>query len=450
MVSVDLVIRGGTVVTSGGMFRANVAVKDGKIYAFTAVSEVLSADKVIDAEGLYVLPGVIDEHVHCRDPGLTHKEDFKTCTEAAAAGGVTTIFDMPNNIPPIKDVEALRLKIHEAEKKAIVDYGLYGLLTVGSLPHVMPLVENGVIGFKMFMGPTTGNIPPPSDGEMLDLFSVIAKTGLRIAIHAETQSIIDYLISKLRLEGRKDPRAHLESRPAIVEEEAIRRVSLYARETGARIHIVHVASARALDAIRDAKNMGINITAETCPHYLLLDDSYYEKSGIIIKVNPAIKSKNDQAALWDAINNGLIDTLGTDHAPHTPDEKFKDDVFEAAAGFPGLETFVPLMLTQVNAGRLSLTRFVQLTSENPAKAFGIWPQKGSLFIGSDADFTIVDLKATTKIRADKFHSKAKWSPFDGWEVKGIPVYTIVRGNIVMDHGEIITTKPIGKMVRPIK
>ena len=447
MAHVDLVIANGTVVTPSISFHGAVAVEGGKIVAITSNSNLPDSSKTIDASGLLVLPGVIDVHVHFRDPGYTYKEDFASGTAAAAAGGVTCIFDMPNNSPPPRNVEALGKKIEAAEAKAIVDYGLYGLLTEGNLADIIPLAKAGVIGYKCFMGQTVGDIPPPPDGDMLDEFAEAANLNLRVAVHAENDQILRYLIGKLRNQGRGDVHAHYESRPQIVEEEAVHRAILYAREVKCKLHIAHVSSAAGANAIHDAKQRGQPVTAETAPHYLLLDDRDYAKIGSLMKINPSIKTEDDKAALWRAIHDGTVDMIATDHSPHTLEEK-KKSIFDSVSGFPGLETAVSLMLTQVKRGRLSLERYVQLTSENPAKAWRVYPQKGCTSVGSDADLTIVDLKKKGKVEPGKFLSKAKWSPFDGFEFEGSPVYTVVRGNVVMDHGQV-DTKAKGTMIHPI-
>jgi dihydroorotase len=447
MPSADLVIRGGTVVTPTAMVKMALTVRNGRIAEITSDANAPSAERIIDAGGLHVLPGIIDSHVHFRDPGLTYKEDFASGFAAAAAGGITCIFDMPNNVPPTRDIETLRAKAEVARSKAVVDFGLYGLLSVGSLKEVEGLSTSGVIGFKCYMGETTGRIPPPSDGEMLEQFSEVARLGRRVTVHAENDSIVQYMVQKLRSEGRVYPRAHFESRPQVVEEEAVGRAMLYARKTSCPLHIAHLSSAGGAELVRRAKNEGIPVTSETAPHYLLLDDTRYAELGSLMKINPSIKSRTDRAALWGAISDGTVDTIASDHSPHTLEEKTSRDIFDAASGFPGLETSVPLMLTQVNLGRLNLQKYVQLTSENPARVWGIYPRKGCIEVGSDADFTIVDLKAKSRVDPTKFYSKARWSPFDGFEVQGQPVYTISRGKVVMERG-VVDTQRHGDMVLP--
>jgi len=447
MTTADLVVKNGTIVTSDSSFSEGIAVQDGKIISIGSNENLPRADKVVNASGLCVLPGVVDVHVHFRDPGYVYKEDFGTGTAAAAAGGVTCVFDMPNNSPPPKNVEALNAKIQAARAKAVVDYGLYGLLTVDSLHEAEPLARSGVIGYKCYMAETAGKILPPSDGEMLDQFSVVSRLGLKVAVHAENDPILQYRIRKLRSEGRTDARAHYDSRPPIVEEEAVRRALLYAKETECNLHISHLSSLGGVVAVEEAKRNRISVSAETCPHYLVLDEKRYPELGSLMKINPSIKSAQDRAALWQALNNGSVDMIATDHSPHALEEKEKSVIFDCVSGFPGLETSVPLMLTQVNRGMMTLNKYVQVTSENPAKAWRISPQKGSLSLGSDADFTIVDMKAKAKIDPSGFHSKAKWSPFEGFEVQGLPVYTIVRGKVVMDHGVVVPDHE-GMMVTP--
>jgi dihydroorotase len=443
----DLTVKNGTIVTPTCSVRAGIAIKAGRIVAISSNSNLPESSKVIDATGLFVLPGIIDVHVHLRDPGYTYKEDFKSGTAAAAAGGITCVFDMPNNDPPVRDITALQKKVHVAETNSIIDFGLYGLLTDGNLHEVKRLARAGVIGYKCFMGETLGKIGPPSDGEMLDEFAEVAGLDLRVSVHAENDPILQYRIGKLRKQGRGDAYAHYESRPYIVEEEAVNRAILYARETKCKLHVAHLSSMQGADAVREAKQRKQPVTSETEPHYLLLDNKHYEKLGSLMKVNPSIKTEVDRASLWEAINDGTIDMIASDHAPQALEEKTKPMIFDCLSGFSGLETSVPLMLTQVKKGLISLSRYVQLTSENPAKAWRIYPQKGCLAVGSDADLTIVDINMKGKVDPAKFLSKSKLSPFEDFEFEGQPVYTIVRGNVVMDHGKL-DSRVKGKMVRP--
>ena len=363
----DLVILGARVVTDTASFDAGVAIKDGQILAIGEKRAMPTARETFDATGLHLLPGAIDVHVHFREPGYTHKEDWQTGTAAAAMGGVTTVFEMPNVDPPTATPEALALK-QEAAKKAHVDYGLYGLLAEDNIDQLAALIDGGVAGFKCFMGNTFGNLPSPSTGAMLEGFEIIAERGLRIALHAETASIIARREKRLQSAGRTDPLAHLASRPAVVAIEAVSRAAVLAEWTGARIHILHISSADELRPLHEAKARGVDITGETCPHYLLFDEHAYTDHRSIIRVNPPVREKRHQVGLWEGLRDGTIDMIATDHAPHIPAEKLRNDIWTVDCGFPGVETQMPLMLTQVRAGRLSLSDYVRLTSTKPAKA----------------------------------------------------------------------------------
>ncbi len=452
MSSVDLVIKNGRV-AAPSLKSIAIGVQGGRINWIGSNANAPNARRVIDASDLLVLPGVMDVHVHLRDPGMTYKEDFGTGTAAAAAGGITTVFDMPNNIPPMGDAGALDAKIRAAREKALVDYALYGLLTAGNARDIGSLIDAGVIGFKCYMGETTGGIVPPPDAELLDDLELLAKRGMRTSVHAEDNAILQHRIAKLRRMGRSDAKAHYESRPELVEEEAVHRAIVLSREVGCKLHIAHLSSEGGAREVRQAKlsrhkgDSAVDVTAETCPQYLLLDKEDYEAKGSSMKSNPSVKRKEDRLALWMAVADGTVDMIASDHAPHALREKSRPSVFDQASGFPGLETSVALMLTCVNRGLLSLSKYVRLTSENPAKAWGVYPRKGLIAVGADADFTIVDRKKEWVIDPAKFVSKAKYSPFEGFKAKGATVYTVVRGNVVMDHGDI-DRENRGEMLRP--
>lgn len=432
----DLVITGGTIVTDQAGFRGAVAVKDGRILAVGADESMPAARETFDATGLHLLPGAIDAHVHFREPGYTHKEDWRTGTAAAAMGGVTTVFEMPNTDPPTGTVEALGIK-QRAAAKAHVDYGLYGLLAEDNLDQLDGLVAGGVAAFKCFMGNTFGNLPSPSTGAMLEAFEIIARHGLRISLHAETASIMAWRQRKLMAAGRRDPLAHLASRPAVVATEAVSRAAILAEWTGARIHVLHISSGDELRPLREAKARGVDITGETCPHYLLFDERAYGDLGSIIRVNPPVRELHHQRALWEGLRDGTIDMIATDHAPHDPAEKVRDDIWTADCGFPGVETQMALMLTQVNAGRLSLSDYVRLSSTAPAKAFGLHPRKGAIVPGADADLALVDMARRETIRAEALHSRGRITPFEGFETVGAPVHTLVRGRFVMRDRRLV-------------
>ena len=427
----DLVIRGGTVVSADAAFRADVAIKDGLIAAVGAPDAMPAAKETLDASGLHVLPGAIDVHVHFRDPGYPHKEDWASGTAAAAFGGVTTVFDMPNTIPATGTAEILAAKHRIAAEKAHVDFGLYGLLGEDTIANVPALIEGGVIGFKLYMGNTFGKIPSPSTGGMLEAFEVVAPTGKRIGLHAETNSIMERRQTRLTAAGRTDPLAHLASRPAVVAVEAVSRACILSEWTGARIHILHISSADELRPLREAKARGVEVTGETCPQYLMLSADDYARFAGIIRVNPPVREKSNQDPLWAALLDGTVDMIATDHAPHTPEEKTRNDIWSVDCGFPGVETQMPAMLTAVNAGRMSISDYVRWSSFNPARQWGLYPRKGAIQAGSDADIAVVDLGRSWTIDDAKTQSRSKISPWHGRAVTGLPLHTLVRGRFVM-------------------
>jgi dihydroorotase len=429
--TVDLVIDGGTIVTPDAEYRASIAIKDGLIHAIGVAEAMPKAKETLDATGLHILPGAIDVHVHFRDPGYPQKEDFASGTAAAAFGGVTTVFDMPNTLPTIATPEALAAKHKIAAEKAYVDYGLYAVLGEDSIEHVHALIETGIIGFKLYMGNTFGRIPSPTTGAMLEAFEVVAPTGKRISLHAETNSIMERRESRLRAAGRTEPIAHLAARPAVVAVEAVARAAILAEWTGARIHVLHISSAAELRPLAEAKARGVEITGETCPHYLLLSETDYDKFGGIVRVNPPVREASNRQPLWDALMDGTVDMIATDHAPHTRVEKTRNDIWTVDCGFPGVETQMPLMLTEINRGRATIQDYVRWSAESPAKIWGLYPRKGAITVGSDGDIAIVDLNRTWTIDDASIQSRSKVSPWHGRQATALPIHTIVRGRFVM-------------------
>jgi dihydroorotase len=447
----DLVIHGGTLVSPDAAFSASVAIKDGVIAAVGDRYAMPPAWETLDATGLHVLPGAIDVHVHFRDPGYPHKEDWESGTAAAAFGGVTTVFDMPNTLPPTGTAEALADKHRIAGAKAHVDFGLYGLLGEDTIANVPALVEGGIIGFKLYMGNTFGNIPSPSTGAMLEAFEVVARTGKRISLHAETASIMARREERMRAANRLDPLAHLASRPPVVAIEAVSRAAILAEWTGARIHILHISSADELQPLREAKARGVDITGETGPHYLLLSSDDYARLGGIIRVNPPVREAHHQEPLWQALADGTIDMIATDHAPHTAEEKTRNDIWSVDCGFPGVETQMPLMLSEIHHGRFSICDYVRWSAANPAKVWGLYPRKGVIQPGADADLAIVDLARVGIVDDAKLQSRSKITPWNGRPLKGLPLHTLVRGRFVMRDRSLMTdTRGFGRSVHAIQ
>jgi dihydroorotase len=451
MTTADLVIHNGKIVSPDAVIDASIAIKDGHVLALGAAGAMPPARETFDATGLHLLPGAIDDHVHFRDPGYPHKEDWASGTAAAAFGGVTTVFDMPNTIPPTGSADILKAKHAIAAAKAHVDFGLYGLLGEDSIANVTALVEGGVIGFKLYMGNTFGKIPSPSTGAMLEAFEVVAPTGKRISLHAETNSIMERRQKRLMAAGKIDQFAHLAARPAVVAIEAVSRAAILAEWTGARIHILHISSADELRPLREAKARGVDVTGETCPHYLLLSTDDYTRVPGVIAVNPPVREAANREPIWAALLDGTIDLIATDHAPHSPEEKTRNDIWTVDCGFLGVETQMPLMLTEVNAGRMSICDYVRMSAFNPALIWGLYPRKGALSVGAEADIAMVDLAREHTIEDAALQSYAKISPWNGRRVKGLPVHTLVRGRFVMkDRALLPATRGWGRSVHTIQ
>lgn len=447
----DLVITNGKIVTPDSVFEGAIAIKDGKVLAVGEASAMPSATESFDAGGLHILPGAIDDHVHFRDPGYPHKEDWESGTAAAAFGGVTLVFDMPNTIPPTANGDILAAKHAIAASKAHVDYGLYGLLGDENLATVPELIDGGIIGFKLYMGNTFGRIPSPDTGATLECFEVAAATGKRVSLHAENNEIMERRQKRLMAAGKKDQWAHLAARPNVVAIEAVSRAAILAEWTGARIHVLHISTAEELKPLREAKARGVDITGETCPHYFLLSTDDYARVPGIIAVNPPVREKPNQQPIFDALVDGTIDVIATDHAPHAYEEKTRNDIWTVDCGFPGVETQMPLMLTQVNAGRMTISDYVRVSAYNPARVWGLYPRKGALLPGSDADIAIVDLTRDHTIRDAETQSRSKVSPWDGCKVKGLPLHTLVRGRFIMKDRKLVpATKGWGRSVHTIQ
>jgi dihydroorotase len=437
----DIVIRGGEVVAANAVFAADVAIVGERI---AAVGAGLDGKKLIDAKGKYVIPGVIDSHVHFRAPGYDHKEDWQTGTGAAARGGVTTVMEMPNTRPATGTLDALKMKQDIAARQAYVDYGIYGLLDENNLEQLEALANAGVSSFKCFMGNTFGDLPAPSDGAMLEGFEILARLGLRCTVHAENASIMARRQAKLEAAGRTDPLAHLASRPEVCAIEAVSRAVIFAEWTGARLHIAHKSSKDALYVLADAKRRGVDVTVETCPQYLLLSTKDHERLGNVLRVNPPIREPGHQEPLWEALKSGVVDMIATDHAPHLPEEKTRASVWQCDCGFPGVETQMPLMLTEVNRGRMTISDYVRWACLNPAKAWGFFPHKGVIQPGADADIVLVDAQREWSIDQSQLYSKSKISPWHGRRVQGGPSLTMVRGRVVMQDGKLLAQPGWGK------
>ena len=445
--AVDLVVGGGIVVTPDGMRDGAVAVERGKIVAVGCDAAMPPARQRINVEGRHIIPGAIDVHVHFREPGFSHKETWASATAAAAIGGVTTVFDMPNTNPPTSNPDAVRQKIAMASSRALIDFGVYGYVGEDNIDLLAPMAEAGAVAFKLYLGSDNALVPCPNDGAVLDALAVIASLGLRCTTHAENTPILNWRGARLKAAGRTDLAAHLEQHTDIAAVEAVSRIALFSEWTGCAIHIAHENCRHALPLIADAKRRGVNITAETCPHYLFLSMEDAEQAGgNALRVKPPVREAGHAAPLWDALTSGLIDMISTDHAPHTRAEKWRASIWDVAPGFPGVETSMRLMLNEVSKGRLSLPQYVRMACEAPARAFGLYPRKGALQPGSDADIVVVDLARRAPILGERLQSIGNLTPFEGWQTTGLPVMTIVRGTIVARDGRIVAAPGGGRSV----
>jgi len=420
--SFDLIIGGGTVMTPMGQLQTDIGVRDGKVAAIGDLGRA-AAEERFAAAGLHVLPGVIDTQVHFREPGLEHKEDLESGTRGAVLGGVTAIFEMPNTSPNTDTAAALADKVDRATGRAWCDFAFFIGATEGNASKLGQLeILPGAAGVKVFMGSSTGSLLVADDET---LKRVLASGRRRVAIHAEDEA---------RLEARKkllDPTAGPAQHPHLRDVEsavlATKRVLKAARETGRRIHVLHISTGEEMPILAANKDVA---TVEVTPQHLTMAaPECYERLGSYAQMNPPVREGRHRDALWQAIADGVVDVLGSDHAPHTIEEK--DRPYPGSpSGMPGVQTLVPLMLDHMNAGRLSLERFVDLTSAGPNRIYGI-AGKGRIALGYDADFTIVDLKAERTINTDWMATKSGWTPFDGRKVTGWPAATIIRGAIVM-------------------
>jgi len=433
----DLLLRGAQVVTPAGIEATTVAVRDGRIVAL-GVPETAPAAETLDLTGLHVLPGVIDSQVHFREPGLEHKEDLESGTRAAVLGGVTAIFEMPNTSPNTDTPEALADKLARAKGRAWCDHAFFIGATDANADHLgtwegLP----GCAGVKIFMGSSTGSLLVEDDTV---LKRVLAGGRRRVAVHAEDEARLRE--RKTIAEARAHPSAHPEWRDVETAVRATRRLLALACETGRRVHVLHITTAEEMDLLAEAKDLA---TVEVTPQHLTLAaPECYEGLGSFAQMNPPIREARHRAALWQAVAEGLVDVIGSDHAPHTREEKSRP--YPASpSGMPGVQTLVPVMLGHVHAGHLSLARFVDLTSAGPARIYNI-TGKGRIARGYDADFTIVDLKAERTIENGWIASTCGWTPYHGMTVTGWPVMTVIRGRVVMRDGGL-EGGPIGQPVR---
>jgi dihydroorotase len=431
----DLIINNARIFHQGRIHEAELAVKDGKISDIARILPQKTADKVINAKNMLVLPGIIDVHVHFREPGMTHKEDWFTGSCAAAAGGVTTVVEHPNTIPPTLDNRTFNGKLDLASSKSIIDFGINGGVT-DNYDHLEPLWKSGVTAFgEIFLGESTGSMTVDRD-QMTAALKIIKDLDALACIHAEDQDILETHI-KLS-ENDLDPEAHSKSRPNLSEAVAVANTVEDALAFDAKVHLCHISTREAVGIIRSAKYGDYGgskgtITAEVAPHHLFLSNKDYGRLGTLGKMNPPLRKRRSLQYVWNGLNDGTIDIVASDHAPHTESEKMTD-IWSAPAGVPGVETMLPLMLLGVRRNLLPLSRMVEVMCTNPAVIFGLSSHhKGAIWEGFDADLVLVDTTKVTEVDVDKLHSKAGWSPYEGMEAI-FPAITISRGDVIFDNG----------------
>jgi allantoinase len=439
----DLEIINATIVTSTETFLGCLSVEDGKIAAITR-HPLKKAKRIIDAEGLHLLPGMVDQHVHFMDPGETSREDFIHGSSAAAIGGVTTVVEHTHGVP-VRNVSQFNEKINHLSNRSLVDYGLTAHVFPEDLGKLRGLWDQGALMFKIFTC-TTHGIPTLNNDSLFNAFKEIAEFNGRCLVHCEDDSITEGNEIRLKNRNRYDNSVITEWRSEVAEEIAVANVALMARMTGAQVTIAHISHPFIIDLIKREQVEGAKIFAEVCPQYLFLDEETVKERGPFAKFTPPARSSKNTAKLLEMINDGSIQLLSTDHAPSTIEQKMTGDIWECNFGLPGVETTLPMMLNLVHQGKLTLQRLVKLYSEMPAKILGLYPKKGSIVVGSDADLVLVDLSKKWTIKNENIVSKAGWSPYDGLEIHGKPVVTIVRGNIVAENGKIVQQPGIGSAV----
>lgn len=446
---VDVVVKNGTLVLPSGLWEGSLVIDEGRIIGVMKSGEP-KADRVIDAQGKFVLPGMVDMHVHLRDPGNPDRENFESGTRAAAAGGVTSVMDMPNTVPATVTVKAFEEKKAIASRKSLVDFGL--VAGAGEVPEeeLRGLAKVGAVAYKSFMIARFKELAA-DDWQLRKNFAIIADEGLPCLIHAENQVIVDRGAAEAKRLGRVDPMAHGEFRPPIAEAEAASRALMFAEEAGMHLHVCHITAADVVDVLEEAQIRGVDATGETSTNYLLMNEGTMKERGPYAKVDPPLRTEADQARLWDALNDGVIDVLASDHAPYTKEEKEKGwkNIFDAPSGGVVIETTLPLMLNAVNDGMIGLERLVEVFSTNPAMINGVYPKKGGLNIGADADVVVVDMDKPFKIRGEDLKTIQKITPYEGIEGVGVPVLTMLRGSVIYEDGQVIGKPGYGKWLRPI-
>ncbi len=456
----DLAIVGGTVVAPDGQQAADVGIRDGRVALLAAPGALPAAQRTIDAAGLLVLPGIIDAHFHHRAPAYQERGDWASESAAAAAGGVTTLFEMPITMPPVLTAEVLNARRALGEQQSYVDFALFG--TCGTLDReaIRGQIEAGAIAFKIFMHAAPlgredefVGLCLPDDGPLYQALELVAEFDHLVAVHCESEHLIELYTRRLLAEGDRNPSAHPRSRPPVIEALATARLMAIAEATEARVHVVHASVGAAVAHVRATRDRGYDVSVETCPQYLYRDASLYEQIGPYAKINPPLRDPDEIEAMWAGIEDGTITMVTSDHGPFLVREKEVgwEDIFRAPAGAIGVEVLLPLVMKGVDEGRLDLGDVVRLLCTGPAQRFGVYPQKGALVPGSDGDVTLWDPSAEYTIDRSAFLSRGKETGrlYEGLTVPGRVHTTIVRGEVVFQNGQIVGRPGHGRFVRPL-
>jgi len=447
----DLVVQGRVVLPDRVLEDGFVGAAAGRIAVIgdlRSAGGLPRAERTLQAGRAYVLPGVVDTHVHTRSEPA---EGITRCTAAAVAGGVTTIVDMPYDMPSaVPDAETLRRKIRDVNAEAVGDVALYGTIRkTGGLDEIEGIAAAGACAFKVSTYESDPvRFPQIPDGELLEAFRRIAATGLPVAVHCENQDIVDRAIARARAAGDTGPLAHCRTRPAVSETEAVARVLELARDAGAHVHIVHASVPRSFELVERYRAEGVRATAETCVQYLVLDEDAMERLGPLGKINPPLRAPADRAGLWDLLAAGRIDHVTSDHAPWTLDRKSdRTDIFRNGSGAPGVETLLPLLHDAgVHPGRISILDLVRVLAEHPARTFHLFPRKGILAPGADADLVVFDPGEAWTIRGAELHSAVGWTPYEGMRVRGRVRQAFVRGRAAYEDGAVVARPGDGRFV----
>ena len=422
-----------------------LAIEEGKIFKIGKETQMPNADQETNMNSLLVLPGLIDEHVHLRDEGKAYKEDFQTGTAAAAAGGFTTVLDMPNNEPVTMSAASLKNRMALAQRKILVNVGFYSEFPK-KIAEIKDIVSEGAVGFKLFMSSQIGGLNIDVNEDLRDAFREVAPLNVPVALHAEDKALLAINEEKLKQAKKISIAAFQQAHSEVVEAKAVERLLKISGPTDVHLHFCHVTTREGLNAITKARETGRKVTCEVTLNHLLLSTDDLEHYGQLLIMAPPLRSKDQVDALWKGLEAGWIDALASDHAPHALSEKSASSVWDVKVGLPGLETTLPLVLTLVRKNRLSLVQAVELLAEKPAKIYGL-NDRGRLAQGKNADLTVVDFNRKFAIDASKFKSKAKYSPYNSWEVNGKPVKTFVNGLLVFDEGEVVAKAGSGSIVR---